>query len=204
MPQTLIDIKLRPNVQTEKVDGWNILRILKASALYMNGTYIQITDGKHIIKTFIDAGVNMKGKNKFDLSRHETFNSFRFKANGTIYCNGGNFDLWFELLDPNYNAVGVIRNDYGNGHKTPGLSMDIDWHLDLEATYFRNEDGKNVILVNGHYMYNRTGWNSHENTSMVPISGEIQTGENKVYMDIRSLNNDDKMYIKDISIDFVE
>lgn len=204
MSQTTIDIKKRPNVQTEKVGGWNILNIFKACALYFSGTYIQINSGKRIIETFLQAGINYKGKNLISLSTLENFNSFRIKASGKVFCNGDYFDLWFTLRDQNYDEIAKVNNDYGNGHKTNGTRVESDWFLDLEVTYFFNDNLKHVLLVNGKYIYNSEGPTSQGSVVCVPISGEIETEEDKVHIDVTSFNSSETVFIKQVSIDFVE
>lgn len=204
MPQTSISINKRPNVQTEKVGGWNILNIFKACALYFSGTYIFIPSGKRIIEAFINAGSNMKGKNLIYPRSLENFNSFRFKANGTVLCDGSYFDLWFTLRDINYDEIANVQNDYGNGHKTNPINVTVDWYLDLEITYFLNDDQKHVFLVNGKYIHNSEGPLSQMAVSCVPISGEIETDQNRIFLDVTSFNDSNSVYIKDINIDFIE
>jgi hypothetical protein len=210
MPQTTINVYDRNTIETEKVKGWEMCRVFKGSVLNSapdaDGT-ISIGTGTKYIKEFTQTlASNYKGTNKFDLSKLNDFNSFRITAQGVISLDGQKFQIGFKLLDDTYSSIAVVEPNYSGGHEVfnhPG-GYYVDWYLDIEVTYYKNDSGNHSLIINGNYMHSNDFHNAKVDVSLVPICGVINTSQNNVYFDLVSVDIPSNCYLKQVNIDFVE
>jgi hypothetical protein len=211
MPQTTINVYDRNTIETEKVKGWEMCRVFKASVL--NSSYdadgsIAINTGTNYIKEFTQTlASNYKGTNKIDLSKLNDFNSFRITAQGVIALEGQKFRIGFELLDDTYSSIAVVQPNYGNGQEVfnhPGGYW-VDWYLDIEVTYYKNDGGYHSLIINGNYKYSNDKHPPKIDVSLIPICGVINNiTQNNVYFDLVSVDIPSNCYLKQVNIDFVE
>jgi hypothetical protein len=208
MSQSSLVINQRPKVNTEKIAGWETLRTCKASSLYnLNGSSpYQIQDGDYIFKTFRDVWQsNYKGSNYFPFGSFNQFCSFNIKSSGVVYCDGGVFNLWLCFLDDNYNLEENIKSNYANDHSLHNSNSWVDWFLDINITYYIDNNGSNCFSVNGYFTHaNDSIGNYNDNSSLVPISGEFFTTNNNILFDIRNICQNNTTYIKEFTIDYTE
>ena len=210
MPQQIINVYDRPTYQTEKVKGWDVVRVFKGSGLTSesNGGYIQVSNGTNIIQTFTQTlASNYKGTNLIDLTKLENFDSFRITANGLFYDKDWfNFELNF--LDTSYDLIDKIRSNYNDKLTSiPNNNIYLDWYLDIELTFFIDDAGYYNFVVNGNHItqvddnYSRRG-----DVRLIPFNGHIYLGTNsQIYIDLSPYNGGGSNYIiKSVNIDFVE
>lgn len=211
MPQTTINVYDRNTIETEKVKGWEMCRVFKASVLNSApdaDEIIPISTGANYIQEFTQTLTsNYKGTNEFDLSKLNDFNSFHITAQGAISLDGQKFQIGFKLLDDSYTNIDVVTPNYGNGHEVynhPGGYW-VDWYLDIEVTYYKNAGGYHSLIINGNYKHSNDFHPPKIDVSLVPICGIIDNiSQNKVYFDLYSVNIPSNCYLKQINIDFVE
>ena len=208
MPQSTLIINQRPRIETDKIAGWETLRICKASSLFNSSgsSPYQIANGDYIFKTFKDVWQsNYKGRNYFPFSKFKQFCTFNIKSSGVVYCDGGHFNLWLCLLDGNYNLEGNIKSNYANDHYLQNTGDWVDWFLDVNITYYIDNQGTNCFAVNGYYTHpNHSILNHNDNSSVIPISGEFVTTNNKILFDIRNICQNNTTYIKEFTIDYTD
>lgn len=215
MPQQIINVYDRPTYQTEKVKGWDVVRMFKASGLTSeeNGGFFAVADGDDIIKTFTQTyNSNYKGTNYIDLSKLENFDSIRLRMNGLFFdsSSGGWFNFFLRIFDSSYTEIQKITSNYGyklDGNTT-GTNISQDWYLDIELTFFIDDSGNYNFVVNGNYsislgqdVYTR------DNVSLIPFNGKLNfsSSNQKVYVDLTPWNGIGTSYvIKSVSMDFVE
>jgi hypothetical protein len=218
MPITVINVYDRPTYQTEKVKGWDVVRVFKGSSLVSNSNNTDMifdaTEGDYIIQQFLIANSNYKGTNLFELTKLENFDGFRIKANGLL--NPNSFDsksqlkIGFSILDETYStALGVVEFNYGDKINFQPLDYWKDWYLDIEVTFFIDTDNSCYsFVVNGNFSFQRDINNTERlDVSLVPFCGNIPNiTDNKVAIDLRSSETNfiNPLYIKQVSIDFVE
>jgi len=212
MPITAINVYDRPTYQTEKVKGWDIVRIFKGSSFFSFDSLndIQVGDGVNIIETFIDnIQSNYKGTNLIDLSKLENFDSFRITANGNFTDNFtiGWFNFYFNVLDNTNTLISNFESNYGEKLSNISFLGNVrDWYLDIEATFCIDDNGDYRLIVNGNYSVSFDGRNDRrQNVALIPFCGDVTIPSNspEVYIDIAPWT-EGNYGIKQINIDFVE
>ena len=217
---TTINVYDRPTYQTEKVKGWDVVRVFKGSSLVSNPNdtdmIFDVYQGEYFIQQFLSAGSNYKGTNLFDLTKLENFDSFRIKANGLFNPNRAAMGktqliIGLSILDENYSTLlGTVESNYGNNLDfQASLDFWIDWYLDIEVTFFIDPDNSNYsFIVNGNFSFQiDTNSNTRTDVSLAPLCGTIPNiTDNKVVMDLKiaQLDSTNPIYIKQVSIDFIE
>lgn len=212
MPLTAINVYDRPTYQTEKVKGWDIVRIFKGSSFFSEDTMNEIVvgDGFNIIEKFTQIQQsNYKGTNLINLSKLENFDSFRITANGnfTDDLTIGWFNFYFNVLDNTNTLISNFQSNYGE--KIDSLSfLDKvrDWYLDIEATFCIDDNGDYRLIVNGNYSVSFDSRNDRRQAvALIPFCGAVTIPSNstEVYIDIAPWTNGN-YGIKQINIDFVE
>ena len=210
MPTTTINVKDRPTYQTQKVKGWDVVRMFKASGLNSNidTGYIEVDEDSNIIQTFTQTlASNYKGTNLIDLTKLENFDSFRITANGLFKDqNWFNFDLNF--LDTSYTLINTIRSNYNDKlSNIPNNGVWFDWYLDIELTFFIDDSGDYNFVVNGNYSIAFTPQvERRSDVRLIPFNGQMNLGtNNQIYIDLSPYNGGGSNYIiKSVNIDFVE
>lgn len=205
MPQQQIYIQQRPKIETKKVSGWEKLRVFFGKALYDSNPYIVLADGDYIINTF-KTGLhsNYKGNNVFNLSNFENFNTITINASGTVFLDGGNFDIWCSIFKENGTLLNEIQNNYNQGHYISNNADNVDWDLKIDITYFLNENNDHCVTINGYYLHSNDHHSERLNVSKVAICGESYSLPEKVYFDLRVFSSSNSVTVKQISIDFTE
>jgi hypothetical protein len=209
MPTTTINVIDRPTYQTQKVKGWDVVRIFKASSLNSNISTgdIEVSEGTNIIQTFTQTlQSNYKGTNLIDLTKLENFDSFRITANGLIYDKDWfNFELKF--FDTSYTLIDKIRSNYSATLGVRNNNIYRDWYLDIELTFFINDSGDYNFVVNGNYSISLDPDNDgRRDVRLIPFNGQMDLGtNNQIYIDLTPWNGGGSDYIiKSVNIDFVE
>jgi hypothetical protein len=210
MPQQIINVFDRHTYQTEKVKGFDIVRMFKGSALTSeeNSGYIEVSQGNNIIQTFTQTlQSNYKGTNLINLTKLENFNSFRITANGLFRDeNWFNFDLKF--FDISYNLINIINSNYGNKlSNIPNSGVWFDWYLDIELTFYIDDAGDYNFLVNGNHITQvDESYSRRADVRLIPFNGKMNLGtNNRIYIDLSPWNGGNSDYIiKSVNIDFVE
>ena len=219
MAITAINVYDRPTYQTDKVKGWDVVRVFKGSSLVSNSNstdmIFEASEGEYFIQQFLNAGSNYKGTNRFDLSKLENFDSFRISANGLLNSEAGGgtpkLNIGFSILDNTYSLFEELKFNYDEAVTSTGFNIWFDWYLDIEITFFKDEnDNSYNFIVNGNFSFSGTDSSTSERkeVSLVPFCGEIlnYTTTNDIFMDLRinKMNFTNPLYIKQINIDFVE
>lgn len=209
MPQNLINVYDRHTYQTEKVKGFDIVRMFKASALNsdISSGSITVADGSNIIQTFTQTlQSNYKGTNLIDLTKLENFDSFRITANGLFYDEDWfNFELKF--FDTSYTFIQGIDSNYGSQLQSDEQAIWRDWYLDIELTFFINDDGDYNFVLNGNYIISLDSSTiTRADVRLIPFNGQANLGtNNQIYIDLSPYNGGASNYIiKSVNIDFVE
>ncbi len=207
MPQTTINVYDRNTIQTEKVKGWEMCRVFKGTTLTSeyDTSYISVANETRLIEKFTqDIASNYKGTNTFDLSKLNNFNSFRITAQGVMELDGTAFELAFQLLDDSSTLIEQINPNYSDGHPIANHTGNwVDWYLDIEVTYYRNDANDHSIIINGNYTHSNDFHPEKVNVSLVSICGNIDTSQNNVKFDLFARNTS-TFYLKQVNIDFVE
>jgi hypothetical protein len=212
MPQQIINVYDRPTYQTEKVKGWDIVRMFKASDLTSPQTYgqFQVSEGSQIIQNFIqNYASNYKGTNQLVLRYFENFDSIRIRMNGLFFDEP---NVWFNFalnfFDPSYSPlIGTIRSNYDlKLDPMSGSNSYKDWYLDIELTFYINEYNEYCFVVNGNYTIQFNDPPSRGDVRLVPFNGEVNLGTNsKIVIDLEPWCGTNTPYIiKSINMDFVE
>lgn len=213
MPQQQIYVYDRPTYQTEKVKGWDVVRMFKATGLDSGttGGFFGVAQGDYIIQTFISTyNSNYKGTNEIDLSKIENFDSIRIKMNGLFLDEPG---AWFNFVlgirDTSYNLIGIRESNYSVKLRgLPNNSVWQDWYLDVELTFFIDDNGGCNVVFNGNYSISVEADNAkRSDVRLIPFCGEMNLGfpNQKVYIDFSPWNGGNSPYfIKSVSMDFVE
>jgi hypothetical protein len=212
MPQTIINVYDRPTYQTEKVKGWDIVRMFKASDLtsQRNGGQFNVSQGSQIIQNFIqNYASNYKGTNQLVLNTFENFDSIRIRMNGLFYDER---DIWFNFalnfFDPSYSSlINTIQSNYDQKlDDIAGSNSYKDWYLDIELTFYINDNNEYCFVVNGNYTIQFNDPRSRGDVRLVPFNGEVNLGNNaKIAIDLEPWCGTSNPYIiKSINMDFVE
>lgn len=185
MPTQYIQIYDRPTYQTEKVKGFDRVRMFKGSATTSpsnnasESELITVISGQYVFDRFKNIQSNYKGSNFIaNSSALEGFDSFVLKANGVAYYSGDAFDFRFDLLDASGNPISGTRVDtnYSIGLTAPLPSSGVDWfdwYIEVEFTFYR--DGTdNYLVVNGNLTYARK--TNFLDINIIPICGVMNTG----------------------------
>jgi hypothetical protein len=205
MPQTIKAIKERYTVQTNKLNGYEILRKCKASALYASNTYINVAHKDLIFYQFKHVlGANHKGDTNFFPAELEDFNSFRVRTSGKVFLDGAEFGLSLVICSSSYNILHEIPFNYNQGHNLSNNGVYIDWDFDVEVTYFLNDNNEYVFIVNGYYLHSNDHHNECVHVSKVPVCGEFATTVTKLLLDVKVYNGSETVSVKDFSVDFIE
>jgi hypothetical protein len=208
--QQIINVIDRPTYQTQKVKGWDIVRIFKASQLESmpeDSGIFNVAENNNIIDEFISSNAsNYKGTNLINVSKLENFDSFRIKMNGVFNDNGGWFNFKLGVFDTSHSEIQSIISNYneqlvhhGGAHKWR------DWYLDIEMTFFINDNGEYNFVVNGNYSVSKDGrTDRRQSVDLIPFNGLLtfSNSNNEVYIDLQP--NGNTFNIKSINIDFVE
>ena len=209
MPTTVINVYDRPTYQTEKVKGFDIVRMFKASALTsdINSGNITVANGSNIIQTFTQTlQSNYKGTNLIDLTKLENFDSFRITANGLFYDEDWfNFELKF--FNTSYTFIQGIESNYLSQLQSDEQGIWRDWYLDIELTFFINDDGDYNFVLNGNYIISLdSSTTTRADVRLIPFNGQANLGtETRIYIDLSPYNGGASNYIiKSVNIDFVE
>ena len=209
MPTTVINVYDRPTYQTEKVKGFDIVRMFKASALNsdINSGNITVANGSNIIQTFTQTlQSNYKGTNLIDLTKLENFDSFRITANGLFYDEDW-FNFKLKFFDTSYTFIQEIESNYGSQLQSDEQNIWRDWYLDIELTFFINEDGDYNFVLNGNYIISLdSSTTTRADVRLIPFNGQENLGtETQIYIDLSPYNGGASNYIiKSVNIDFVE
>jgi len=213
MPQQIINVYDRPTYQTEKVKGWDVVRMLKASALSsdQNGGQFVVSEGDYIIRNFTqNYGTNYKGTNLIDLSKLENFNSIRLRMNGLVPDGtGGWFNFRLGLYDTSYNVASEIDSNYGYKLDLPNYSTSYDWYMDIELTFYVDDNGYYNFVVNGNYSASlNDNPSKRSNVNLAPFQGilSIPPTNQPHFIDLTpNYGGSGQPYIiKSVSMDFVE
>jgi hypothetical protein len=209
MPQQIIYVYDRPTYQTEKVKGWDVVRMFKGSGLTSepSGGFITVSEGTNIIETFTQTlASNYKGTNLIDLTKLENFDSFRITANG-LYRDQSWFNFDLKFFDDSYSIIDEIRSNYGTKLNSPGNGIYLDWYLDIELTFFIDDVGNYNFVINGNYSISVDVDDARRSdVRLIPFNGQTSLGtNNKIYIDLSPYNGGGSDYIiKSVNIDFVE
>lgn len=193
----------RNTYETEKVKGWDVVRMFKATALHPteSSTDFEIPSEGNVIQQFTQNYTsNYKGTNAIDITKYENLDSLRITANGLIYLSGGNFAINFRGHKSDYSEKFIINSNYGNGNTTTAKNAWVDWWLDLEVTFFYDY-GQCKVVVNGKYFYPQNG--HLDEIKVVPLNGYADVEADTQYIDLQIIS-DINTYIKSVNIDFVE
>lgn len=208
--QQTINVLDRPTYETEKVKGWDIVRIFKASQLESlpNGSgNFNVAEGNNIIYEFISVEAsNYKGTNLINISKLENFDSFRIKMNGIFFDNVGWFNFKLGVFDIYHSEIQSIISNYNeNLVHSGGTHKWRDWYLDIEMTFFINDNGEYNFVVNGNYSVSKDSrTDRRQSVDLIPFNGLLtfSNANNEVFIDLQPNGND--FNIKSINIDFVE
>lgn len=218
MQNQFITVLDRPTYQTEKVKGFDRVRMFKGSATqsYIDNSgedrLITIVPGQYVFDALKKAyKSNYKGTNFIaNSSTLEDFDSFIIKANGVAYCSELPFNFRFDLLDSSGYGISGTRVDSYYGYNlnapAPTGSFDwFDWYIDVEFTFYR-DSGINYLVVNGNLSYARKG-NVFE-VFIVPICGTMDAGtESSFYIDFApdyGSMGGKQLGLKSVSLEFIE
>ena len=208
----------RPTYQTEKVKGFDRVRMFKGSATQSPASnsseseLITIGFGQYVFKALKDTyESNYKGTNFIaNSSALEDFDSFILKSNGVAYCSERAFNFRFDLLDSGGSAISGTRVDsyYGTNANAPGPSGGLDWfdwYMEVEFTFYR-DGGNNYLVVNGNYTFARK--NNYQDIAIVPICGTMGAGtEPSFYIDFAPIYSSGigiNLGLKSVSLEFIE
>ena len=215
-----IEVYDRPTYETEKVKGFDRVRMFKGSATYSPASnsseseLISIGNAQYIFDALKNTyESNYKGTNFIaNSSALEDFDSFILKSNGVAYCSENSFNFRFDLLDSSNYPISGSRVDPYYSQPTPnapgpsgGLYW-FDWYMEVEFTFYR-DGGNNYLVVNGNYTFARK--NNVIDTVVVPICGTMGAGtEPSFYIDFAPLYNvsgiGQQLGLKSVSLEFVE
>lgn len=214
-----ISVLDRPTYETQKVKGFDRVRMFKGSATTSptnnssETELITIVSGQYVFKALKDTyQSNYKGTNFIaNSSTLEDFDSFILKANGVAYCTQDAFSFIFNLLDSSGGTISGTRVDsyYGIGANAPGPSSGFDWfdwYMEVEFTFYR-DGGINYLVANGNLSYATK--NNFTTTHIIPICGTMDAGtEPSFYIDfapVYSLSGiSQNIGLKSVSLEFVE
>ena len=185
MPTQYIQIYDRQTYQTEKVKGFDRVRMFKGSATTSpsnnasESELITVLSGQYVFDRFKTIQSNYKGSNFIaNSSALEGFDSFVLKANGVAYYSDDAFNFRFDLLDDTNNPISGARVDtnYSIGLTAPLPSGGIDWfdwYIEVEFTFYR-DGSDNILVVNGNLTYADKG--NVNNCKIIAICGVMNTG----------------------------
>ena len=218
--QQFINVYDRPTYETEKVKGFDRVRMFKGSATTSpsdnpnDDQLIPIISGQYVFNALINTyQKNYKGTNFIaNSSTLEDFDSFIIKSNGVAYCSEDTFSFRFDLLDSSNNPINNARVNPYYSQPTPtapgptgGLDW-FDWYIEVELTFFR-EGGDNYLVVNGNLTYARKS--NYQDIVIIPICGTMEAGtEPSFYIDfapiytVSGLNQ--RIGLKSVSLEFIE
>ena len=215
-----IDIYDRPTYETEKVKGFDRVRMFKGSATTSPSSnsgedkLITIIHGQYVFNALKNGyQSNYKGTNFIaNSSTLEDFDSFILKTNGVAYCSENAFSFRFDLLDSGGSVISGTRVDSYYSQPTPnapgpsdGLDW-FDWYIDVEFTFYR-DGGNNYLVVNGNYTFARK--NNYQDIVIIPICGTMDAAtEPSFYIDFAPLYTvsglNQRIGIKSVSLEFIE
>lgn len=214
MPSSTINVYDRPTYQTEKVKGWDVVRMFKASALTSlpNSGDFDVLQGNGIISRFTQSvQSNYKGTNKIDLSKLENFDSIRLRMNGLVFDSGGWFNFDLKILDYTYTPIDEFRSNYTEELNMPNnFGNYYDWYLDIELTFFIDDSGTYTFVVNGNYTASySSAVDERKNVFLAPFCGRLLMGSfptQELYIDLFPYYgpSGSPYIIKSINLDFVE
>lgn len=210
----------RPTYQTEKVKGFDRVRMFKGSATQSPASnsseneLITIISGQYVFNALKDTyQSNYKGTNFIaNSSTLEDFDSFILKANGVAYCSEDAFNFRFDLLDSGGSTISGTRVDpyyTQTPPNAPGATGGLDWfdwYIDVEFTFYR-DGGDNFLVVNGNLTYATK--NNISDAVIIPICGTMNAGtEPSFYIDFAPVYSVSGIYqsvgLKSVSLEFVE
>jgi len=212
MPQQLINVYDRPTYETEKVKGWDVVRMFKATALTSSAQpeEFNVSQGNYIIRNFTqNYGSNYKGTNSIVIDKFENFDSIKIKMNG-LYRDEENawFNFYLDFLDPNYSSiVGQIASNYTDKLDNLPRNGDWrDWYLELELTFYTDDSNNYCFVVNGNYTIAMNGGANRGDVRLIPFNGQVNLGnQGKIVIDLMPYNGGNSAYsIKSVSMEFVE
>ena len=217
MPNQFINVYDRPTYETEKVKGFDRVRMFKGSATTSPSSnsgedkLITIKYAEYVLNALKNGyQSNYKGTNFIaNSSTLEDFDSFVLKSNGVAYCSEDLFSFRFDLLDSLNNPINNTRLDAYYSQTppfAPGPSGGLDWFVEVELTFYR-DGGDNFLVVNGNYTFAKK--NNAVDIVIVPICGTMEAGtEPSFYIDfapiytVSGLNQ--RIGIKSVSLEFIE
>jgi hypothetical protein len=212
MPQQVINVYDRPTYQTEKVKGWDITRMLKATALTSSAQpeEFNVPQGGYIIRNFTqNYGSNYKGTNFVRLDKFENFDSIKIKMNG-LYKDEENawFNFYLYFLDQNYSSViDQITSNYTEKlDNLPRSDKWRDWYLELELTFYLDDEQNYCFVVNGNYTIALDNEVNRGDVRLIPFNGQVNlANQGKIAIDLMPYNGGNSAYsIKSVSMEFVE
>jgi hypothetical protein len=218
MPSQYINIIDRPTYQTEKVKGWERVRMFKGSATRSDNNnngddrLIPINSGQYVFKNFKNTiASNYKGTNFFaNVSALEDFDSFIIKSNGVLYGTQTTFGFRFDLLDDSGSQISGTRVDtyYAQDFDAPGYTGNgwFDWFMEVEFTFYR-ESGNIFVVVNGNVTFATKS--NISNPFIVPICGLMDAGNpSSFYIDFAptygTTGGGQTVGLKSVSLEFIE
>lgn len=218
MPSQYINIIDRPTYQTEKVKGWERVRMFKGSATRsidnnnLDDTLIPIISGEYVFDNFKNKIVsNYKGTNFFaNVSALEDFDSFIIKSNGVLYGTATTFGFRFDLLDDTESPISGTRVDtyYSQSFDAPGSTGNnwYDWFMEVEFTFYR-ESGTIYVVVNGNVTFATKS--NIATPVIVPICGLMDAGNpSSFYIDFAptyvTTGGGQTVGLKSVSLEFIE
>lgn len=216
-----INIYDRPTYETEKVKGFDRVRMFKGGATQSPSNnsipqteLITIIHGQYVFNALKNSyQSNYKGTNFIaNSSALEDFDSFILKANGVAYCSEDLFTFRFDLFDSNNMQISGTRLDSYYGQlppKSPGPSGGydwFDWYMEVEFTFYR-DGGNNYLVVNGNYTF--ANKNNVVDIVIVPVCGTMNAvTEPSFYIDFAPLYTVSGLYqqlgLKSVSLEFIE
>ena len=209
----------RPTYQTEKVKGFDRVRMFKGSATTSptnnssETELITIVSSQYVFNALKNSyQSNYKGTNFIaNSSTLEDFDSFILKCNGVAYASGFPFNFSFYLLDSGGSTINNTRVDsyYGNSLDAPTGSGSIDWfdwYIEVEFTFYR-DGGINYLVLNGNLSY--AAKNNYTTPNIIPICGTMDAGtEPSFYIDFTPVyalsGPSQNLGLKSVSLEFVE
>jgi hypothetical protein len=196
----------RNTFENEKVKGWEMYRIFKASdseSLSNNGNYVFHNQTKIIDKFINIYASNYKGTNLLNIGNYQDFDSLRITANG-LFNPFLDFLLFeFNIYGTGNDLLGTIQSNYGTIFEgLSGINQFLEWSIDIEATFFRPNGGNMDLVLNGNFTIIDA---SSLIPRIIPFNGQITNiAPSQVYVDLVPITNDSAILVKQINVDFIE
>jgi hypothetical protein len=197
----------RNTFENEKVKGWEMYRIFKASdseSLSDNGGYFVNSQTKIIDKFINIYASNYKGTNLLNTGNYEDFDSLRITANGLFNPFLDSLKFEFNIYGTGNDLIGSIPTNYNNFFTgLNSINQLLEWSIDIEATFFREPSTNMSLVLNGNFTIIDA---SNFIPRIIPFNGTITNiAPSQVFVDlIPIINEGSSIIVKQINIDFIE